>query len=113
MQVTVLDIGQGLSVVVKTAKHTLLYDAGPKYNEQSYAGGRILMPYLRANGVKQLDGFIVSHNDIDHSGGAPSLLAQVPVSWFASSFTESDSMILPANALNALQASIGNWMVLV
>jgi competence protein ComEC len=86
MQVAVLDIGQGLAVVVKTANHTFLYDAGPKYNEQSDAGGRIVVPYLRGEGVKKLDGFMVSHNDIDHSGGAPSVLAQVPVGWFASSF---------------------------
>jgi len=39
MKVTVLDVGQGLSVVVQTATHALLYDAGPKYNEQSDAGG--------------------------------------------------------------------------
>ncbi len=109
MQVTVLDIGQGLSVVVKTAKHTLLYDAGPKYNEQSDAGGRIVVPYLRAEGVKQLDGFIVSHNDIDHSGGASSVLAQVPVGWFASSFTESDSMLLPANALKCFAGQHWQW----
>lgn len=32
MKVTVLDVGQGLSVVVQTQTHTLLYDAGPKYN---------------------------------------------------------------------------------
>ncbi len=109
MQVTVLDIGQGLSVVVKTARHTLLYDAGPKYNEQSDAGGRIVVPYLRAEGVKQLDGFMVSHNDIDHSGGAPSVLAQMPVGWFASSFTESDSMTLPPNALKCFAGQHWQW----
>ena len=109
MQVAVLDIGQGLSVVVKTAKHTLLYDAGPKYNEQSDAGGRIVVPYLRAEVVGQLDGFIVSHNDIDHSGGAPSVLAQIPVGWFASSFTESDSMLLPANALKCFAGQHWQW----
>ncbi len=109
MQVVVLDIGQGLSVVVKTARHTLLYDAGPKYNEQSDAGGRIVVPYLRAEGVKQLDGFIISHNDIDHSGGAPSVMAQMPVGWFASSFTESDSMILPPNALKCFAGQHWQW----
>lgn len=109
MQVAVLDIGQGLSVVVKTAKHTLLYDAGPKYNEQSDAGGRIVVPYLRGEGIKQLDGFMVSHNDIDHSGGAPSVLAQMPVGWFASSFTESDNMILPPNALKCFAGQHWQW----
>jgi competence protein ComEC len=109
MQVAVLDIGQGLAVVVKTANHTFLYDAGPKYNEQSDAGGRIVLPYLRGEGVKKLDGFMVSHNDIDHSGGAPSVLAQMPASWFASSFTESDSMTLPPNALKCFAGQHWRW----
>lgn len=69
MQVTVLDVGQGLAVFVRTHHHTLLYDTGPQYNAQTDAGGRILVPYLRAEGVKRLDGLIVSHNDNDHSGG--------------------------------------------
>lgn len=86
MQVSVLDVGQGLSVVVKTAKHALLYDAGSRYSAQNDAGSRIVVPHLRAEGIQKLDGFIVSHNDSDHSGGAASVLAQMPVSWLASSF---------------------------
>ena len=85
MKVTVLDVGQGLSVVVQTAGHTLLYDAGPKYNAQSDAGSRIVVPFLRGEGVKELDGFLVSHNDNDHSGGMNSVLTLMPVTWFASS----------------------------
>ena len=109
MQVAVLDIGQGLSMVVKTSKHTLLYDAGPKYNEQSDAGGRIVVPYLRGEGIKKLDGFMVSHNDIDHSGGAPSVLAQIPVGWFASSFIKSDTMELPQKALKCFASQHWRW----
>ena len=86
MQVTVLDVGQGLAVVIKTANHTLLYDAGPQFSAQSDAGGRIVVPYLRGEGIKKLDGFIISHNDNDHSGGAGSVLAQMPIDWLASSF---------------------------
>ena len=85
MQVTVLDVGQGLAVFVRTHHHTLLYDTGPQYNTQTDAGGRILVPYLRAEGVKRLDGLIVSHNDNDHSGGMRSVLSQVQVNWLASS----------------------------
>ncbi len=87
MKVTILDVGQGLSVVVQTATHTLLYDAGPKYNEQSDAGSRIVVPFLRGEGIAKIDGFIVSHNDIDHSGGMSSVLALMPVVWLASSFS--------------------------
>ena len=84
MKVTVLDVGQGLSVVVQTAKHTFLYDAGPKFNEQSDAGSRIVVPFLRGEGVNKLDGFIVSHHDNDHSGGMASVLALMPVGWLNS-----------------------------
>jgi competence protein ComEC len=45
-----------------------------------------VVPYLRGEGVKKLDAFVVSHKDEDHSGGAFSVLAQVPVGWLASSF---------------------------
>ena len=99
MQVTVLDVGQGLSVVVQTAKHTLLYDAGPKFNAQSDAGSRIVVPYLRGAGIHQLDGFMVSHNDIDHSGGMPSVLALMSVGWLDSGLPE--TFELPENVENA------------
>jgi competence protein ComEC len=46
--VDVLDVGQGLAVVVRTAEHTLLYDTGPLYSAESDAGQRIIVPYLRA-----------------------------------------------------------------
>ncbi len=88
MKVSVLDVGQGLSVVVQTATHTLLYDAGSKYNEQSDAGAGIVVPFLRSAGVNKLDGFVVSHNDIDHSGGMVSVLAQMPLDWLASSLPD-------------------------
>lgn len=88
MKVAVLDVGQGLSVVVQTAKHTLLYDAGPKFNAQSDAGSRIVIPYLRGEGIGKLDGLMVSHNDIDHSGGMASVLAIMPVDWLNSSLPE-------------------------
>ncbi|MEO6118187.1 MAG: DNA internalization-related competence protein ComEC/Rec2, partial [Methylotenera sp.] len=87
MKVTVLDVGQGLSVVVQTATHTLLYDTGPTYGAQADAGSRIAVPFLRGAGVKKLDGLIVSHNDNDHSGGMQSVITLMPVAWLASSFS--------------------------
>lgn len=108
MKVTVLDVGQGLSVVVQTATHTMLYDAGPKYTEQSDAGSRIAVPFLHAEGVKGLDGFVVSHNDIDHSGGMPSVLALMPVKWLDSSFTPE---IETAASLNKMPCFTGqSWV---
>lgn len=72
---TVVDVGHGLSVHVATASHDLLYDAGPRYGALSDAGERVLVPYLRASGVAGLDRLVLSHDDIDHTGGAGFVLA--------------------------------------
>ncbi len=81
----VLDVGQGLSVVVSTHAHALLYDAGPRYGDDADAGGRIIAPYLRAAGIRRVDAMVISHQDSDHSGGARTLLQTVPIEWIASS----------------------------
>lgn len=84
-RVVVLDVGQGLAVLVQTHAHALLYDTGPRFNDVADAGNRIIAPMLRAIGVSQLDAMIVSHQDSDHSGGALSLMQTIPVGWVASS----------------------------
>jgi competence protein ComEC len=81
----VLDVGQGLAVLVVTAHHALLYDTGPRFNDAVDAGGRIVVPFLRATGIARLDALIVSHADSDHSGGALSILHAVPVDRVVSS----------------------------
>ena len=93
MKVTILDVGQGLSVVVQTRRHTLLYDTGPQYSAQNDSGNRIIVPYLRGEGISRLNGLVVSHDDNDHSGGAKSVLAMIPVNWIISSI--SDANLLP------------------
>lgn len=75
--VRVLDVGQGLAVHVQTAGHDLLYDAGPAYSSDADAGSRVIVPYLRAIGVRGLDALVVSHRDRDHEGGAASVLKEV------------------------------------
>ena len=72
---TLLDVGQGLSAVVRTANHALLFDTGPDYQGENDAGSRIVAPYLRGEGIRGLDVLIVSHDDIDHSGGTGSVTA--------------------------------------
>ena len=73
LQITVLDVGQGLAVVVETAEHLLIYDTGPKYSPQLDAGSAIIAPFLRRGGHRRIDMLIVSHEDSDHSGGYLSL----------------------------------------
>lgn len=72
-----LDVGQGTAVVVRTARHTLVYDAGPRYGPDADAGQRVLLPWLRARG-EPLDRLVLSHQDSDHIGGAQALLAAYP-----------------------------------
>jgi competence protein ComEC len=71
------DVGQGNAVIVRTAAHTLVYDAGPRYGPESDAGHRVLVPLLRALG-ERVDVLMLSHRDADHTGGAAAVLAQQP-----------------------------------
>ena len=77
-----LDIGQGQAVLVQTATHSLLYDAGPLYGPGSNAGDRVVVPTLRALGAKgresgRLDMLVLSHADTDHTGGAQAVVQQL------------------------------------
>jgi competence protein ComEC len=85
--VDVIDVGQGLAVLVRTSGHTLLYDTGPQYGADSDAGQRIVLPFLRAAGVTRLDTLLVSHRDTDHSGGVRALQQGLPIARTLSSIT--------------------------
>ena len=93
---TVLDVGQGLAVVARTENHALLYDTGPGFNADSDSGNRVILPYLRGAGIRHLDGMVVSHNDLDHSGGAISVLDGVPVAWLESSLPNNSPILAHA-----------------
>lgn len=75
----VLDVGQGLSVFVRTAHEDLVYDPGPAWRGGGDAAERVLLPYLHSVGVRRLARLIVSHADLDHAGGTASLLAALEV----------------------------------
>lgn len=79
LQLTVLDVGQGLAVVVRTGNSTLVYDAGPEFSERFNAGDAIVGNYLRYQGIKVIDTLVVSHADTDHAGGVAALVDEVPV----------------------------------
>lgn len=85
---TVLDVGQGLATVVRTQRHTLVFDTGPSFGPQDDAGTRVLVPFLHAAGVRRVDMLVVSHGDNDHSGGVQSLWQAFPVAQLLSSVPE-------------------------
>jgi competence protein ComEC len=76
-ELVVADMGQGHAVLVRTRTHSLLYDTGPRYSAETDAGQRVLVPLLRAWG-ERLDRIVISHQDSDHSGGAPAVMAMQP-----------------------------------
>lgn len=73
------DIGQGTAVLVRTARHLLVYDTGPQYSPEADAGQRVLLPLLRHRGETRIDRLVLSHRDTDHVGGAATLLRALPV----------------------------------
>ncbi|MEZ2745053.1 DNA internalization-related competence protein ComEC/Rec2 [Halopseudomonas bauzanensis] len=77
--VTVLDVGQGLSVLLQTEEHDLLYDAGARFSSGFDLGEAVVHPALLALGVRKLDVMLLSHADNDHAGGAPFIAAHLPV----------------------------------
>ena len=81
------DVGQGGGALIRTARHALLYDAGPRYSSASDAGRRILAPLLQSLG-EQPNGILISHRDSDHAGGAKALLAAAPRAWLMASFDD-------------------------
>ena len=76
---TVLDVGQGLAVVLQTQRHSLLYDAGPAYGPGFNAGEAVVLPFLRKTGIQRIDVLVQSHGDNDHSGGLAGLIGDIPI----------------------------------
>ncbi len=79
---TAMDVGQGAAILVRTAGHNLLFDVGPSMG-QTDAGQRVVIPLLRALGVRAIDAAVLSHADLDHTGGLESIYAEhaIPLSY--------------------------------
>ncbi|WP_137938560.1 DNA internalization-related competence protein ComEC/Rec2 [Chitinivorax sp. B] len=106
-----IDVGQGLAVWVQTAKHDLLYDTGPRFQTRFFnkqgaqpapiksdsvvipdAGNRVIVPLLRAAGISQLHGMVLSHDDLDHTGGADSVMQAYPPGWLLGSLPDGHTL---------------------
>ncbi len=72
---TVLDVGQGLSTVIQTRQHLLVFDTGPAFRSGFNTGEAVVVPYLHWLGYHFIDRLIISHADNDHAGGAAALLS--------------------------------------
>ena len=79
LELSVLDVGQGLSVLVRTAQHSLLFDAGPAFDEGFDAGASVVVPYVLGRGLRDIDLLLLSHPDNDHAGGVDAVRAALNV----------------------------------
>lgn len=79
MWLTLLDVGQGLSTVIQTQHHTLIFDTGPKLSANFDMGASVVVPFLRSANISRIDKLVVSHGDNDHIGGASAIIKQFPV----------------------------------
>lgn len=78
VDIAMFDAGQGLAVLVRTRHHALLYDAGPGIEGRFDTGRTVVVPGLRALGLRRLDEVMLSHGDADHAGGLAAVLAAFP-----------------------------------
>jgi competence protein ComEC len=104
------DIGQGTAVLIRTKNHVLLYDAGPVSGASNDPGERVIIPYLRALGVRKIDRLAISHKDADHIGGVGSLLKGMPIDEVRGSIPESHFLQKEflAAKVNALPCQAGD-----
>ena len=109
-RMSALDVGQGSAIVVETASHVLLFDAGPRHYGGSDAGERVVAPFLQTRGIVALDVLVLSHADQDHVGGARAVLAAMPVrlsyaSFDVGAFVRRDARVWPAAGLAGSDAT--------
>ncbi|EOD8990711.1 DNA internalization-related competence protein ComEC/Rec2 [Klebsiella variicola] len=81
-RVTMLDVGQGLAMVIERHGKALLYDTGPAW-PQGDSGQQVIIPWLRWHHL-QLQGIVLSHEHLDHRGGLNSVLQAWPQAWVRS-----------------------------
>lgn len=73
-----LDVGQGLTVVIEKNGRGFIYDTGAAFGDDFSYAERVILPFLKAKGIQEIDYIVISHSDNDHAGGAPVLMEAYP-----------------------------------
>jgi competence protein ComEC len=109
MEIVVLDVGQGDATLLRSPLgRWILVDAGPR--TQSFdAGERRVLPYLRKRGVGSLEFMILTHPDMDHVGGAATVLQEMPVTSVLGPGVPAGSDVF-LDALEAADATDRPWI---
>lgn len=80
VEIYFLDVGQGDSTIISTAKNkTIVIDGGEGEKSGFDYGKNVLFPFLINKGVRKIDFLIFSHFDSDHCGGLIYLLENIKV----------------------------------
>ncbi|MBR2889767.1 MAG: DNA internalization-related competence protein ComEC/Rec2 [Oscillospiraceae bacterium] len=82
-RMTVLDVGQGQSIILQSYGKTYLVDCGGSYADDA---ADLAAETLLSMGISRIDGLILTHYDADHAGGAEMLLTRI----------DADALYLPA-----------------
>ena len=93
-QLRVLDVGQGLAVLISKGERAILYDTGDRYPGGYNMADVVLLPQLSHLGIRVIDRLIISHKDRDHAGNRKRLLSAMPVRHELSSYPFSEGTTL-------------------
>lgn len=109
VDVQVLDVGQGLSVVIQTRAHAAVYDTGPAFRSGSNSAELVLLPFLSSRSIGKIDKLIVSHADLDHAGGLGAVFANVEVDELIAGEQLAGHELLPQRTSRCVDGMRWHW----
>lgn len=98
LQIHVIDVGNADSILITSAGHAMLIDAGENND------GDNVVAYIRSHNVSKLDYVVASHPDSDHIGGMADVITNITVGTFIMSIMPKDITPTSKTYLNMLKA---------
>lgn len=77
--VDVMDVGQGLGILIRKQGHAVLYDTGAAYPGGFNMAQAVILPILQKSNIQYLDKLFISHDDNDHAGGLDIISKTLPI----------------------------------
>jgi competence protein ComEC len=78
-EITVLDVGEGSSVVVRTAQHVLVYGTGDSYGTDGRIAESVVAPFVRGSGARAVDRLVIPRPSPASGAGVAALWAELPI----------------------------------
>lgn len=110
LEIVYLDVGQGDSIAIHTAKNkNILIDGGGNISkplDEANTGTQIVLPYLKYKGINRLDCVFVSHPDGDHIIGILELLDYIKINQIFIADTDAKNDLLKILEMKASKYNI-------